>query len=102
MSPERYTKTIEVAFYVVRKESAAKHRLSAPRMRRPKLVVKWFYKTVFFTIPVTAGGASTALMAKNEGRGKCAAGCGNTAPASARQVVLALPHVFQADGAVAP
>jgi hypothetical protein len=29
MSPERYTKTIEVAFYVVRKESTAKHRLSA-------------------------------------------------------------------------
>jgi hypothetical protein len=54
MSPERYTKTIEVAFYVVRKESTAKRRLSAERMRRSKLVVKWFYITVFFTIPVLA------------------------------------------------
>lgn len=70
LSPERYTQTIEVAFYVVRKESAAKHRLSAQRMRRQKLVVKWFYITVFFTIPVTSGGTATARQAKSEGREK--------------------------------
>jgi hypothetical protein len=65
MSPERYTKTIEVAFYVVRKESTAKHRLSAQRMRRPKLVVKWFCITVFFTIPVHAIAALASDAAAN-------------------------------------
>ncbi|MGK5010758.1 hypothetical protein [Janthinobacterium sp. MDB2-8] len=70
LSPERYTKTIEVAFYVVRKESAAQHRLSAQRMRRRKLVVKWFYITVFFTIPVTSGGAATVRQATSERKEK--------------------------------
>nr|WP_314606846.1 hypothetical protein [uncultured Janthinobacterium sp.] len=70
MSPERYTKTIEVAFYVVRKESTVQHRLSAQRMRRPKLVVKWFYITVFFTVPVLLTAALASDAAANGGSKK--------------------------------
>ncbi|MCL6485960.1 MAG: hypothetical protein I4O49_17625 [Janthinobacterium lividum] len=96
LSPERYTKTIEVAFYVVRKESPKQHRLSVQRMRRQKLVVKWFYITVFFQYQ------SRQAAPLQRGRQRMrevenavfAATAGNTAPTTLRQVVLALPYTF--------
>jgi len=42
-------------------------------MRRLKLVVKWFYITVFFTIPVLAIAALASDAAVNEGGEKKAA-----------------------------
>jgi hypothetical protein len=39
-------------------------------MRRRKLVVKWFYITVFFTIPVLAIAALAGNAAVNEGSKK--------------------------------
>jgi hypothetical protein len=38
-------------------------------MRRPKLVVKWFYITVFFTVPVHVSAALASDAAAN-GTGK--------------------------------
>ena len=112
LSPERYTKTIEVAFYVVRKESTAQHRLSAQRMRRPKLVVKWFYITVFFTIPVTSCAPAMVRQAKSQGKKKrtmCASGRQYRAGGGAASGIstaadvfrpMALPRVGVADNTV--